>query len=419
VCAFPEQCRFPKELRSQPKTMLLTRTLVSLLVVTAASAQSVLPPFDTTYQILNLGPIPNVGNYGGTAFLPSNPNVLLVAPYLGGGVRSVPLVRSPQGAITGFGASSPYATLGGTDGGLCFGPTGVLFATWYGANALSQLKTGSVTADRVDNLGPLGVNFSVGTCAFVPAGFRGAGRFKVVAWNASTIQDLPLTPDGAGTFNPGIAGPAIQLAGGPEGMAYVPQSAPLIGGKLLIAEWGVGTLAAYDLDANGDPLPATRAVVAGGATGFGGGAVDPVTGDIVFLSGAGGLLILRNSPACGTYTLYGPASPGALGTPSISGTGCARIGQTITIGSTGPAFGIGILATGFQTNVPYLNLTVLQSTSVTVVSVLNAAGQGSLPLLVPLDPTLGNSHVYFQAAYLDASTSSGLIASPGLDILLR
>jgi hypothetical protein len=281
------------------------------------------------------------------------------------------------------------------------------------------LKTGSVTADRVDNLGPLGVNFSVGTCAFVPAGFRGAGRFKVVAWNASTIQDLPLTPDGAGTFNPGIAGPAIQLAGGPEGMAYVPQSAPLIGGKLLIAEWGVGTLAAYDLDANGDPLPATRAVVAGGATGFGGGAVDPVTGDIVFLSGAGGLLILRNSPACGTYTLYGPASPGALGTPSISGTGCARIGQTITIGSTGPAFGIGILATGFQTNVPYLNLTVLQSTSVTVVSVLNAAGQGSLPLLVPLDPTLGNSHVYFQAAYLDASTSSGLIASPGLDILLR
>ena len=113
------------------------------------------------------------------------------------------------------------------------------------------------------------------------------------------------------------------------------------------------------------------------------------------------------------------ASPGALGTPSISGAGCARIGQTITIGSTGPAFGIGILATGFQTNVPYLNLTVLQSTSVTVVSVLNAAGQGSLPLLVPLDPTLGNSHVYFQAAYLDASTSSGLIASPGLDILLR
>lgn len=399
--------------------MILIRTLISLLAVAAASAQSVLPPFDSTYQILNLGPIPSVGSYGGTAFLPSNPNVLLVAPYLGGGVRSVPLVRSSQGAITGFGASSPYATLGGTDGGLCFDPTGVLFATWYGANALSQLKPGSVTADRVDNLGPLGVNFSVGTCAFVPAGFPGAGRFMVVAWNTSTIQELPLTPDGTGTFDPGIAGPGIQLTGGPEGMAYVPLSAPLIGGKLLIAEWGAGTLVAYDLDANGDPLPATRTVVAGGAPGFGGGAVDPVTGDIVFLSGTGELLILRDSPACGTYTLYGPASPGALGAPSISGAGCARIGQTITIDSTGPAFGIGILASGFPTNAQFLNLTVLQSTSVTVVSLLNASGQGSLPLPIPLDPALGNAHVYFQAAYLDASTTSGLSASPGLDILLR
>ncbi|MBM3960844.1 MAG: hypothetical protein FJ306_02940 [Planctomycetes bacterium] len=269
--------------------MVLARACIGFLAVAAASAQSILPPFDSAYQILNLGPIPSVGNYGGTAFLPSNPNVLLVAPYLGGSVRSVPLVRSPQGAITGFGASSPYATLGGTDGGLCFGPTGVLFATWYPANALRQLKPGSVTADRIDNLLPLGVPNSVGTCAFVPAGFPGAGRFKVVAWNTSTIQELPLTPDGTGTFNPGIAGAGIQLTGGPEGMVYVPLSAPLIGGKLLIAEWGAGTLAAYDLDANGDPLPATRAVVAGGAPGFGGGAVDPVTGDIVFLSGTGGL----------------------------------------------------------------------------------------------------------------------------------
>ena len=66
--------------------MILARALIGFLAVAAASAQSILPPFDTTYQILNLGPIPSVGNYGGTAFLPSNPNVLLVAPYLGGGV---------------------------------------------------------------------------------------------------------------------------------------------------------------------------------------------------------------------------------------------------------------------------------------------------------------------------------------------
>jgi hypothetical protein len=399
--------------------MLLVRALVGFLAVATASAQSILPPFDSAYQFLNLGPIPGVANFGGIAFRPGNANEVVVTPYNGYAVRAVPLVRNAQGAITGFGASTQVASIGGSDGGLCFGPTGVLFATWFGANSLIQLKPGSVAPDRVDNLGALGVPYSVGTCAFVPAGFPGAGRFKVISWNASTIHDVPLTADGNGTFAPGAAGPGIALVGGPEGMVYMPATAPLIGGKLLIGEWGAGALVTYDLDANGDPLPATRTLIGGGAPSFAGAALDPVTGDVLFLGTTGALLILRNSPACGTYTLYGPASPGALGAPSISGAGCARIGQTITIGSTGPAFGIGILATGFQTNVPYLNLTVLQSTSVTVVSVLNAAGQGSLPLLVPLDPTLGNSHVYFQAAYLDASTSSGLIASPGLDILLR
>ena len=402
-----------------PNAMHLSRALVALFAAATASAQAILPPFDTSYQFLNLGPIPGVGNSGGIAFRPGNPNEVVVTPYLFAAVRSVPLVRNAQGAITGFGASTQVASIGGSDGGLCFGPTGVLFATWYGANALSQLKPGSVAADRVDNLGALGVSYSVGTCGFVPTGLPGAGRFKVIAWNTSTIHDVPLTPDGSGTFTPGLASPGIALTGGPEGMVYMPTTAPLLGGKLLVGEWGAGNLVAYDIDANGDPLPATRTLIGGGAPGFAGGALDPITGDVVFLGSSGALLILRNSPACGTYTVYGPASPGALGTPSISGAGCARIGQTITIGSTGPAFGIGIIATGFQTNVPYLNLTVLQSTSVTVVSVLNAAGQGSLPLLVPLDPALGNNHVYFQAAYLDGSTSSGLIASPGLDILLR
>jgi hypothetical protein len=192
-------------------------------------------------------------------------------------------------------------------------------------------------------------------------------------------------------------------------MVYVPQNAPLIGGKLLIAEWSAGNLAIYDINANGDPLPATRQVIAGGAYGFGGGAVDPITGDIVFFGGSGQLLILRNGAACGTYTGYGNASPGALGTPTISGAGCARIGQTITISTTGHANGLGIIAAGYQLNIGYYNLNVLQSLDATVVSVLNGSGQGSLSLTIPLNPALGNNHTFFQAAYLDASTSSGLI----------
>ncbi|MBL8756381.1 MAG: hypothetical protein JNK15_24015 [Planctomycetes bacterium] len=399
--------------------MRIHASLAGLLLASAALAQSVLPPFDTTYQFANLGTVPNLGTYGGTAFLPSDPNIVLVAPYPQNVIRAIPLVRNTQGYITGFGAAVNVATVGGTDGGLAFGPTGVLFSTWYGPNRLSQIKPGSLATDRVDDLGPVGVGGSVGTCAFVPAGFPGAGRFKVVSWSASTFYDLPLTPDGNGTFAPGTAGPGIVVQGGPEGMVYMPQNAPLLGGKLLLAEWSPGNIAAYDIDANGDPIVSTRQVVAGGAFGFGGGAVDPVTGDVVFFGGSGQLLILRNGAACGTYTGYGNASPGALGTPTISGAGCARIGQTITIGTTGPQNGIGIIAAGYQLNLNYLNINVLQSLTATVISVLDATGQGSLSLPIPLNPALGNNHTYFQVAYLDASTSSGLISSAGLDILIR
>lgn len=387
-----------------------------VILAASALAQSVLPPFDTTYQFANLGSIPL--GYGGTAFLPTNPNVLLTSPYGGTTIFQVPLTRSVQGQITGFGAPTPFATVGGCDGGLAFGPNNVLFATWYGPNRLSQLRPGSVTTDRVDDLTPLGVGGSVGTCTFVPAGLPGAGRFKVCSWSGSTCYDIPLTPDGNGTFIPGSASSGIAVTGGPEGMVYVPANAPLIGGKLLLAEWGGGVVAAYDLDAIGDPIASTRQAIAGGAFGFGGGTVDPLTGDIVFL-GAGELLVLRGGAACGTFTGYGVPSPGTLVTPTISGAGCVRIGQNITIDTTGPSNGLGIIAAGYQTNFVFSNLTVLQSLGVTIVSVLSPAGLGTLPLTIPVDPALGNTHLYLQAAYLDASTSSGLNATAGLDLLIR
>jgi hypothetical protein len=114
------------------------------------------------------------------------------------------------------------------------------------------------------------------------------------------------------------------------------------------------------------------------------------------------------------------ASPGALGTPTIGANGCARIGQTISLLPGGIPNGLGILALGnTQQNFTTNGLTVLQSLNVTVLSILDASGQGPLPLAIPINPSLGNSRVYLQAAYLDPSTPSGLIASAGLDVLIR
>jgi hypothetical protein len=209
--------------------------LAALVTLPSLTAQSVLPPFDTAYQIISIPT--GLGGYGGTAFAPGNPNVLLVGTYNSGVIRALPLVRNGSGFVTGSQAPITVATVGGPDGGLAFGPGNVLFATWYGANRLTQVKPGSTAADRVDDLYPLGLAASVGACTFVPAGMPGAGRLKVCTWSPSQFHDLPLTPDGNGTYAPGQAGPAIQLLGGVEGLVYVPSGAAMIGGTLLTAEW--------------------------------------------------------------------------------------------------------------------------------------------------------------------------------------
>ena len=140
----------------------------------------------------------------------------------------------------------------------------------------------------------------------------------------------------------------------------------------------------------------------------------------MFTGGGGLLVILRNGTACGTYTSYGVATPGASGTPTIAGAGCARIGQTITLSTHHAANAIGLLALGnYQTNVNYNGLMVLQSLNVTAVSITDGSGNWGMPLTIPLNPSLGNSHVFLQAAYLDASTPSGFVASAGLDLLMR
>ncbi|MBL8756493.1 MAG: hypothetical protein JNK15_24580 [Planctomycetes bacterium] len=398
------------------------RTLPAVLFLAAlASAQSVVPPFNTAWQAVVIGQVPNVGSYGGTAIHPASPNTLLVSPWPSTSIDAVPLLRNGAGQIVGTGAATPAISVGGTDGGLAFGPGGVLFGTWFGANNLHQTKPGSTATDRVDSLTSLGLQNSVGACAVVPTGMPGAGRLKVCSWIGAEFRDVPLTPDGAGTYAPGALGPAISLANDVEGMVYAPPGTPSFGGQLLVCEWSYGNIVTYQVDANGDPLPATRQLVVGGAWSPGGGTRDPITGDFVFLGSGGTLLVLRQGATpCGTSTNYGTASPGALGTPTIGATGCARIGETIGIQLGGHANALGLLAAGsYEWNAPWENLTVLQSLDVAIVVVLGPTGSTNVPIAIPANPQLGWAHLYLQFAVLDPSTTSGLSASDGLDLLMR
>ncbi len=398
---------------------MLHRFLIPLSFTASLAAQAVTTAFNGTFQAVELPSISGLNSYGGTAFVPGNPNLLLVSPWPSTILYVVPLLRDALGNITGTTAAIPAASVGGTDGGAVFGPNNVLFTTWYGPNRMSQHVFGSTTPNRVDDLTPLGVAGTVGSCTFVPAGLPGAGRLKVGSYSGSAVYDLPYTPDGNGTFALGTATSSVSIGGGIEGLVYAPANMPLLGGQLLVCEWSSGLIVAYQCDAIGNPIPSTRQVVIGGASSPGGGAVDPLTGDIVFLQSGAQPLILRQGAVCGTFTAYGTASPGVV-TPTITGSGCSRLGQTITLQLGGSNNGIGLLALGYsQANFVWNGLTVLQSLNVTLPLLLDASGQAAVPLVIPNTPTLGNSRLWWQFAQLDASTQSDFAASAGLEQLVR
>lgn len=396
------------------KTLLLIPFLAA-----AITAQTVVPPFNAHYEAVDFGQMPGVPNYAGIAFAPGNPDVLLASAYQSGQVRAVPLVRDAGGRIVGFGASSAVATVGGNDGGLAFGPGNVLFFTWYGANRLGQILPGSTTASAVIDLQPLGIGTSVGSCAFVPAGRPGAGRFKLTTYSGSSWYDVSLSPTPGGTFAVTAVASPVVIQGGPEGILYPPANAPLLGNHVLVAEWNAG-IAAYQTDGNGDPIPATRQLVLSGLSGNAGGALDPVTGDMLFSGNGGRLAALRTGAVCGTIVGYGPASPGTSVTPTLVGNGCARLGQAVTFQVDGAPFALGVFALGYYPiAVQFSGLTVLQSMNVTLGHALDGAGRYVLPLAIPNLPSLGDQHLYFQAGYLDAGTASGFSATAGVDLWVR
>lgn len=249
------------------------------------------PDFDGSYVSSNLGrpsglPTPA----GGLTLLAGDPNTLLIgggANTPGGAIYSVALTRDSGGHITGFaGSVAHFADAPFIDGGLAYGPGGVLFYTRFNTHQLGQIKPGSTATNRVDAITGFGSytpNSSVGSLTFVPSGFGADGALKAVTYQQGHFGTIPLTPDGNGTFAPGTGAFNEQLTGGPEGIAYVAAGcAGFIRNSLLVAEYGTGTIAAYDIDADANPIASTRREFLTGLTGAEGAFVDPLTGDFLF-----------------------------------------------------------------------------------------------------------------------------------------
>ncbi len=259
-----------------------------LALVGLGVAQTIDPFYADDYSFLDLGSVQGVPtSYGGLTLKWDDPNTLLIgggANGAGGAIYSVGVLRDGDGHIVAFnGAATLFATAPFIDGGLAYGPGNVLFATGYNNNTLMQIKPGSTSPDRTDNLTPLGVASSVGAVGFVPVGFNGAGRMKVASYNGGGFYDVAFSADGSGTYNLTGATLASTPGNGPEGFAYVPLGSTLFDNQsMLISEYGANRISAYEIDAEGNPVVSTRRNFMTGLSGAEGAFIDPLTGDFLF-----------------------------------------------------------------------------------------------------------------------------------------
>lgn len=271
--------------------------------------------FAGSYACTTLGTPGTVpANLGGITFLDNDTLLIGGAANVGSGaIYSIDVTRDASNHITGFsGPQSFFAAAPNIDGGLSFGPGGVLFATTYANNNLLQYLPGSTAPDRTINLGTIGIASSVGTLAFVPTGFGGAGNFKIASYSGGGFYDVPLIADGAtGLFNLGPATLTAQPNRGPEGIVYVTgANAGFTSNSLLLSEYSSGTIGAYTIDANGNPIVSSRRDFLTGLSGAEGAVIDPLTGDFLFSTFGGGNQVVVISG------FVAPPTPGAVPEPA-------------------------------------------------------------------------------------------------------
>ena len=272
----------------------VSRAALPLLFLCASTgAQTIDPFYSGSYSLTNL-PISGVPiHYGGLIFKAGDPNALIIggaSTEASGRFYEVPVVRGAGNHVVALGTPVLRGFGANNDGGIAYGSDGVLFYSQYGLNAVAQVKPGSNADDKVVALGPLGIAYSTGALNFVPAGYSGAGQFKVSSWSGGEFYTVTLSADGSGTYDLTGATQVATLGGGPEGFAYVPLGSPLFGSQsMLVSEYSAGNVAAYTIDANGNPEPASRRPFIGGLDGAEGAAIDPLTGDFLFSTcGCGG-----------------------------------------------------------------------------------------------------------------------------------
>jgi hypothetical protein len=325
-----------KSFTSTPSLRFYSRRITVGLVVLAffimthpASSQiAIEPPYDTIYTFLDLGPVPGLPTfYGGLTFLLDDPDTLIIggdANTSNGALYAIEVIRDTADHIVGFsGSASFFADAAYNDGGVAYGPDDVLFLSRWPSNEMGQTMWGSTTTDTIIDLYDFSVAYSHAALNFVPAGFPGEGDLKLVSWPNGQWYTAYISPDGSGTYDIDSVNYETTISGGPEGFIYIPPGSPLFSdyNSMLVSEWSADEVAAYELDATGNPDPPTRVSFITGLYGAEGAAIDPLTGDFLFSTFGGGDRVI---------VVQGFATPG------VSETITREIGDLFALKQIGP-----------------------------------------------------------------------------------
>jgi hypothetical protein len=261
----------------------------------AASAQTLEPPFRSTYNVRDLGTPPGVpSRLGGLTFFAGDSNILLIGGQANegtGALYAIRVTRGANGQITGFaGTAARYADAAYNDGGVAYGPGNTLFLARWPNNELGQTVAGSRVTDKIIDMTPLGVASSLVALGFVPDGFPGAGSLKLSSYGGGQWYDARVAADGSGTYNvQNIREITASQLPGSDGFTYVPLgSVQFDSPSMLVSEYTSSSIGAYEVNRDGNPLPGSRRTFLSGLDRAVGATIDPVTNSFLFSTFGGG-----------------------------------------------------------------------------------------------------------------------------------
>jgi hypothetical protein len=281
----------------------------------SAFAQTIEAPFSgytfsTVFQNRHQPVVPV--SLGGLAVDRSDVNKLLVVGSVAGSaaaVYSVPVLRDAGGGILGL--SGPAAQRVSTPkaaGSLVYGPPHLHDALVYSIESGSAgvdvglVKPGQTAAFATFNLVPDSFTEVQFVPGFVAAQGLGSGELRVLT-HSGRFYEVFYYSDfyqaGAGSFRVGPAELAATLPVPNAGaFVYVQRGSPgFAANAILVAEPAANRIAAYDVDANGNPLVHTRRVFFSGLSAISGMTVDPITFDL--------LISTRSNSSSGIYRIAG------------------------------------------------------------------------------------------------------------------